>query len=285
MGQLRDRMAADLQLAGYTESTAKTYLYHVHQFAKHFMRSPAEMGEKEVREYVLHRVQKDHVGHSTHVQIRAALTFLYTKTLQRPIEVVSLPVPKRRKRLPVILSKDEVASILAETKNRKHRLIQMAMYSAGLRISEACRLRPEDIDSKRGVLRVESGKGQRDRYTLLSKQFLAELRAYWIEEQPEGWLFPGQAKDDHIDSATARHVFRRSALLAGIRKPVAPHSLRHCFATHLLEAGTDITTIKELLGHSQLRTTAIYAHTSDEHIAKTRSPLDSLTIRQNAPSS
>jgi len=278
-------MAADLQLAGYTESTAKKYLFHAHAFAKHFMRSPAEMGEPQVLEFVLHRVRDDGVGRSTQTQIRAALTFLYAKTLLRPIAVASLPVPKRRKRLPEILSKDEVARLISKTKSSKHRLLQMAMYSAGLRIHEACRLCAEHIDSQRGVLRVQSGKGQRDRFTLLSDVFLAELRAYWLEARPGPWLFPGPTNDVPITPSAVRKVFRKSVQLAGIKKQVSPHTLRHCFATHLIEAGTSITTVRVLMGHSQLRTTALYEHTSAEHIAKTKSPLDPPTAPRATPSS
>jgi integrase/recombinase XerD len=286
MGQLRDRMAADLQLAGYQPSTTRNYLHHVHRFAKHYRRSPTDMGEPEVRDYMQHLLKERKIGPSTYIQVRAALIFLYAKTLMRPVEVASLPTRRRRKRLPEILSREEVASIFAKTASKKHCLIFKAMYSAGLRIAEACGLRTEHIDSKRGVIRVVAGKGGRDRYTLLSERFLDELREYWVEKRPGSWLFPGQCQCKPIHPGSVRLVFREAMRLAGIKRThFAPHVLRHCFATHLLEGGTGITTVQALLGHSELRTTSIYVHMSDVLIAKTKSPLDLLsTSKGTAPS-
>ena len=269
-------MSADLKIGGYSASTQKIYLLYARQFAKHFMRSPAQMGVEEIRNFMLYLVDERKVSRETMRQVRAALTFLYSITLARPTEVEHLPVQRRQKRLPVILSGTEVGAVLAAVRGDKYRAILMAMYSGGLRVGEACQLRAEHIDSKRRLIRVDQGKGQRDRYTLLSTRLLTELRAYWALHHPSHWMFPGAAPDGHIGQASVRVVFRKACASAGITKRVTPHTLRHSFATHLLETGTDVAVIQALLGHSCLKTTAVYLHTSVELIARTKSPLDLL---------
>lgn len=276
MGQLRDRMEADLKLAGYSPATRKIYLLYARLFAKYHRRSPAEMGEEEIRGYLLHMVEEKKISRETYRQVRAALTFLYTITLKRPTEVAYLPVQRRNVKLPVVLSGTEVRALLEAIANPKYRAIMMTLYAGGLRISEACSLRPEDIDSRRMVIHIRAGKGGKDRYTVLSKRLLAWLRDYFRQYRPKEWLFPGQTKTGHITPEAARRVLRLAATAAGISKKVTPHVLRHCFATHLLESGVDITTIRSLLGHGSLRTTEIYTHVSVEHIGRVRSPLDLL---------
>lgn len=276
MGQLRDRMEADLRLAGYSPSTCKIYLLYARLFAKYHRRSPAEMGEEEIRHYLLHMVEERKISRETYRQIRAALTFLYTITLKRPTEVAYLPVQRQSVKLPVVLSGTEVDALLKAIANPRYRAIMMTQYAGGLRISEACSLRPEDIDSKRMVIRVRAGKGGKDRYTVLSKRLLAFLRDYFRQYRPKEWLFPGRTKTGHITPEAARRVLRLAATSAGISKKVTPHVFRHCFATHLLESGVDITTIRTLLGHGSLRTTEIYTHVSVEHIGRVQSPLDLL---------
>lgn len=276
MGQLRDRMEADLKLAGYSPATRKIYLLYARLYTKHHRRSAAEMGEEEIRRYLLHLVEERKISRETYRQVRAALIFLYTITLKRPTEVAHLPVQRRNVKLPVVLSGREVGALLEAIESPKYRAIMMAQYAGGLRIAEACSLRPEDIDSKRMVIHVSAGKGGKDRYTVLSERLLAYLRDYYRRYRPKEWLFPGQTKTGHVTAEAARRIFRLAATSAGISRRVTPHVLRHCFATHLLESGIDIAIIGALLGHGSLRTTEVYTHVSTEQIGRVRSPLDLL---------
>lgn len=275
MGQLRNRMETDLKLAGYSPSTRKIYLIYARLFAKHFMRSPAEMGEDEVKQYLLHMVEEKKCSRETLRQVRSALKFLYTTTLKRPVEVEHIPVPRRHHRLPTVLSGTEVQRLIDAVESPKYRAIVMCQYAGGLRISEACRLRPEDLDSKRMLIHIRDGKGNRDRYTVLSQRLLAFLRDYYRMHRPKGWLFPGMG-DGHVSPSATRLVFRAAVSKAGISKKVTPHVLRHCFATHLLESGVDVTVIQALLGHGSVQATAVYTHISVEHIGRVKSPLDLL---------
>lgn len=276
MGDLCERMRADLKIGGFSPSTTKIYLLYARQFAKFHMRSPAELGRDGVREFMLHLAQRP-VARGTMRQVRAALTFLYTVTLCRPVEVDNLPLQRPQKRLPLILSGTEVGQLLSMIRKDSYRLLVMAMYSAGLRSREAVRLRAEHIDSKRNVILVEQGKGKKDRHTLLSRRFLIELRSYWAKERPQGpWLFPGNSPDGHIGTDAVRRVFADALVAAGIKKQVRPHALRHSFATHLRDLGVDISVIQALLGHSNIKSTAIYLHTTVETLMKTKSPLDQL---------
>ena len=275
MGALCDKMTADLKIGGFSPSTAKIYLLYARQFARFHMRSPAELGRDEIREFLLHLAERP-VSRGTMRQVRAALTFLYTTTLGRPVEVEHLPLQRPVKRLPLILSGSEVGQLMAMIRKDSYRLIVMAMYSAGLRSREAVRLRVDDIDSKRNVIRVQQGKGKKDRYTLLSRRFLIELRSYWASRRPPGpWLFPGES-DGHIGTESVRRVFADALTAAGIQKQVRPHGLRHSFATHLRELGIDISKIQALLGHAHIKTTAVYLHTTVELILRVKSPLDLL---------
>ena len=283
MGQLRERMEADLRLAGYSPSTRKIYLGYARLFAKHHMRSPAEMGEEEIRQYLLHMVEEKKISRQTYRQIRAALIFLYSVTLRRQTEVEHLPVQRPRVKLPVVLSGTEVQRVLDAICSPKYLAIMMAQYASGLRISESCRLRPEDIDSRRMVIHVRSGKGGYDRYTVLSARLLAHLRDYYRKHRPDGWLFPGKTVKGHASANTARRVFHAALATAGITKKITPHVLRHCFATHLLESGVDIKVIQALLGHGSLRATEVYTHISLEHIGRVRSPLDLLGTPAGKP--
>ncbi len=276
MGKLREQMAEDMRLAGYSPSTTQIYVMHARRFVRHYMRSPEELGRAQVREFLLHLVDERKSSRHTLRQVRAALTFLYTMTLGRPVEVERIPVMRQQKRLPVILSGSEVQKLLAAVESAKYRLLMMAMYGSGLRVTEACRLRPEYLDGKRMLVRVVQGKGRKDRYTILPQRLLLELRAYWLREQPEHWLFPGGMPDGHASPNAVRLVFRRALADARIRKPVTPHVLRHCFATHLVEGGTELSVVQELLGHNDLRTTQIYVHLGVDVLARTRSPLDLL---------
>ena len=276
MGLLRDRMQEDLKLRGYSPSTSKIYLLYARLFAKFHMRSPAEMSEPEIRQFLVHLVEERKISRETFRQVRAGLTFLYKVTLQRPAEIQPFAVPRRQKRLPQVLSGTEVAAVLTAVRNPKYRGVLMTMYGGGLRVAEACRLRPEDLDSKRMLILVRGGKGGRDRYTILSQRLLEFLRDYWRTSRPSGWLFPNRNGPQPISPQAVRAVFRSALASVGITKNVTTHVLRHSFATHLLETGGDITVVQTLLGHASLRATQVYTHISAEHLVGTRSPLDLL---------
>lgn len=276
MGQLSETMEADLKIAGYSPSTRKIYRLYARQFARFHMRPPEEMGAREIRRFLLHLVDCG-ASAQTIRQARCGIRFLYAVTLGRPVEVDWIPLPRRGRRLPVILSRSEVKDLLGAVRATKYRTVLMVMYGAGLRITEACKLRPGDIDSDRMVLRVEAGKGNRDRYTMLSPRLLDQLRSYWRDERPSGsWLFPGKTDDRHLSREGVRKVFHKAVAAARIRKSVTPHVLRHSFATHLLESGVDMTVIQFLLGHSSVKVTQVYAHVRAEHVAELPSPLDAL---------
>jgi integrase/recombinase XerD len=276
VGQLRQRMTADLELAGYSDSTKKIYLIYAQQFAAHHDRSPAAMGAEEVRQFLLHLVIERGLSRSSLKQARAALRFLYCVTLRRPVEVDWIPVPRTPKRLPTIFSGTEVSSFLRAVRTPKYRTIFTTMYASGLRIAEACKLSIKGIDSKRMVLNIR-GKGGKERLTVLSPRLLQILRQYWKAARPKGdWLFEGGMKAGHASPESARRAFHKALAAAGITRKLTPHSLRHSFATHLIDTGTDITRVQALLGHKDQRTTGIYAHTSVERIARIRSPLDLL---------
>lgn len=277
MGMLRDQMQADLKIAGYSARTSQIYVLYAAQFAHHFRRSPKTMGADEIRQFLLDMIERRKVSYSTIRQARAALKFLYTVTLNRPVAIEWLPAPRRQHPLPVILSGTEVLALLDRVSSLKYRTIMMTLYGAGLRIAEVCRLRPEQIDSKRMVIHVRGGKGGVDRYTLLSHRLLEALRTYWRAERPKSeWLFPGRVASKQVGIESVRNVFHKAVDAAGIHKPVTPHSLRHSFATHLLECGTDVMVIRALLGHASVSTTQVYTHIRPEHVARTQSPLDLL---------
>jgi len=276
MQRLRDQMEADLKIAGYSKGTQEIYLYHAQSFANHFQRSPKNMGADEIRQYMLHLIEEHQCARSTLRGVRAALCFLYKATLNRPQQVQGLPVPRRQKHLPIVLSGAQIAALIGAVRRLMYRVMIMTMYAAGLRILETCRLRACDIDSHRMIIHV-LGKGDKERRTVLSQHLLEELRCYWRAARPDGdWLFPGQTEQGHISTEAVRTAFRKAAHTAGIDKKVTPHSLRHSFATHLIECGVDVTVVAALLGHASLRATQVYTHVSTRHIGKTKSPLDVL---------
>lgn len=222
------------------------------------------------------------VSYESYRQCLAAVKFLYTVTLGRAWEVERLPFPRRRRRLPKVLSAEQVAAVLAGVHRLKYRALLATMYAAGLRVSEACHLRAEDVDSQRMVLLVRDGKGGKDRLTVLSPRLLDLLRRYWKVEKPQGWLFPGRTREGHISPNSVRSAFRGVLLEAGIQGKFSPHHLRHSFATHLLDDGTELVVIQALLGHRMLRSTALYTHVSTRHLQRTTSPLDHLPPVWNA---
>jgi integrase/recombinase XerD len=275
MGQFRDKMIADLQLGNYSLNTQKTYVRIAGTFVQHFMRPPDQLGEHEVRTFLLNRMRR--VSIATVALEQAAIKFLFEVTLGRPEVVVRIPWPKVPKALPDVLSGSEVVLILAAVESLKHRTILTAAYGAGLRISEACSLKPEDIDSKRMLIKVREAKGNKDRYVMLAKNLLQGLREYWKATRPKApWLFPGQKPSAHIGPEAVRQALHRAVSEVGLTKRVTPHVLRHSFATHLIETGADIRTVQVLLGHASIRSTQFYTRISTAHVARTQSPLDRL---------
>jgi site-specific recombinase XerD len=277
MGQLRDRMEKDLILRNFSPATRRNYLLYCRKFAAHYKRSPEELGEAEIRAYLLHLIQVEQVSYSTYRQVLAALRFLYTTTLSQRWEVERIPFPRhRRKRFPEVIDRDKLLQLFAALRRPKYRLVLMACYAAGLRISEACALRVGDIDSKKMVLRVRYAKGAKQRYTVLSQHLLTALRDYWNIDRPRDFLFPGWGKSGHIRPNTVRTAFRKAREQVGLGSWCTPHSLRHSFATHLLETGTELIVIQALLGHSTIKTTTVYTRVRTDHIGKVTSPYDFL---------
>jgi site-specific recombinase XerD len=274
MSTLRDQMLADLQLKGITPRTQKIYLREVKKFAKHFGKSPEELGENEVRKYLLYLLNERKLSEGTLRFYLAALKFLYKTTLKREWVVDNIQTPKRKMKLPVVLALSEVKSLFSVTTNLKHKAMLMITYCSGLRISEAASLRITDIDSKRMMVRIRQGKGGRDRYSILSHTALECLRRYWRKYHPREWLFEGMDKNRHISTSSIREVFYNAKKRAGITKPASVHTLRHSFATHLVEAGTSLHHVQLLLGHRSPNTTTVYLHVSRLNIAQVTSPLD-----------
>jgi len=277
MGQLRDRMEQDLRLKGLRPATRRNYLLYCKKFAAFFMRSPEDMGQAEIRQFLLHHLEGQRRSYATYRQILASLKFLYTVTLQRPWEVDPIPFPKPPPtRLPVVLSAEELTALFDAIESPKYRAVLITCYAAGLRIGEACRLCVADIDSQRLLLHIRDGKGGRERFTLLSPRLLAVLRRYWRLEKPTDWLFPGAEPGCPVSPDAVRTVFRQACAQSGLTKRCTPHSLRHSFATHLLEAGTDLVLIQTLLGHQSLRSTVRYTHVDSQRLQHTTSPLEQL---------
>jgi site-specific recombinase XerD len=261
MTELRRRMIADLRIRNYSPRTIDCYTRCVAAFARHFGQSPADLGPEHVRAYQTYLVEHKRTSWSAFIQAVSALRFLYGTTLQRPGLIEDIPFPRQPKRLPVVLSRTELARFFAAIPNLKHRTVLMTMYAAGLRLLEALHLRVADVDSARQCLRVEQGKGQKDRYTLLPPTLLQQLRAYWKTTRPAStWLFPGRRAEMSLNPTAIQRHCGPAARRARLAKRVTTHTMRHCFATHLLEAGTDLRTIQQLLGHHSLTTTAVYLH-------------------------
>jgi site-specific recombinase XerD len=277
MGRLHDRMAEDLTLRNFSPATRRNYLLYARKFAAFFMRSPEDMGEPEIRQFLLHQLEVKQLAHASYRQIYAALKFLYTVTLGRAWEVEHLPHPRQRlRRLPVVLHAEELAILFQAIRSLKYRALFMTCYAAGLRINEACHLRVGDIDSQQMLVHVRHAKGGKERITLLSAKLLEVLRIYWMEQKPRPWLFPGKTPDRPLSSDAARQALEQICLDAGLTKKCTPHTFRHSFATHLLDAGVDLVVLQALLGHHSIRTTSRYTHISVQRIQKVISPLDLL---------
>jgi integrase/recombinase XerD len=274
MSKLKEQMKADLQLRGFKPRTQETYLREVSNLARYFDKSPEELGKEEVKKYLLHLIEDKKLSQGTFKFYVSGIKFLYNTTLNRHEVVQDIKYPKAKIKLPVVLDLSEIQALFSVTDNIKHKAILMIIYSSGLRISEASRLKITDIDSKRMMVRVEQGKGGKDRYTILAQTALDHLRQYWRQYHPKEWLFEGQKDNTHITTSTIYQIFCDAKERAGITKPVSPHSLRHSFATHLVEAGTSLHHVQLLLGHRSPTTTTVYLHVSQLNLAQVVSPLD-----------
>lgn len=276
MTPLRERMIGDLRLRNFAENTIDNYVRAVRQYADFFRMSPAELTSEHLRKYLLYLREEKKVAQGTYNQAVAALRFFYRVTLDRPTAVEGVCFSKGEKKLPVILSSEEVRRFFDALESLKHRAILMTAYGAGLRVSEVVSLRIEDIDSQRMQIRVREGKGKKDRMVMLPELLLEVLREYWKAAKPQEFLFPGRGASGHISRVAVFNASKRAMRDAGIRKNISPHTLRHCFATHLLDNGTNLRTIQDLLGHRSVKTTATYTHVSQTTVLKTVSPLDQL---------
>lgn len=275
MSILRQKMINDMQLRRFAELTKKAYVNAVHGLAKFFHLSPDLITVEQLRDYILHLMNDRKLVWSSINQITAALRFFFTVTVERPDLSISIPPRKTPKHLPQILSRDELLPLFTSLRNQKHRTLLMTAYATGLRLYEIISLKVADIDSSRMMIRVAQGKGNKDRYTILSPLLLKELRSYWLACRPKDWLFPS-TPETKMNRATAQTIFKKAKKLAGIKKDVSFHTLRHCFATHLLEAGIDLRTLQIIMGHVSIKSTALYLHVAQKKIAATKSPLDFL---------
>lgn len=284
MTRLRQRMLDDLRRRNYSPETIRGYIRAVQQFAEYFGRSPEQMGGEELRRYQIHLLHERKLALGTVENNISALRFLYKKTLKRrDLAFDDLPFPKQPRTLPTILSQDEVTRLIEAAPNRMHRMLLMVLYATGMRRTEASLLKVSDIDSQRMVIHIQRGKGLRDRDVPLTPKLLEALRDYWRWKKPRVYLFPSKKSapgvEQPISDKTVWNVCRTAATRAGIQKKLGPHTLRHCFATHLLEGGADLRTIQLLMGHERLEDTTIYLHLSQRHLHAAINPLDQLTLR------
>ena len=281
-------MLDELQRRNYSEHTTRYYIRTVEDFAQRFHCSPDRLGPRHIREYQAELFQKRKLSPGTVAVRLAALRFFYTKTLKKAWSIAETPYPKKSHRLPTILSQEEAAQLIDAASTPFHRILLMTLYATGARNAELTHLKFSDVDSKRMVIHIQGGKGRKDRDVMLSSKLLEELREHWhrLRGKPKVWLFPGNhdhGSDQPIDTKTVWHACQQAAQRAGIKKAVHPHTLRHCFATHLLEAGADLRTIQILLGHHDLKETTVYLHLSQRHLHATPSPLDSLQLKDQSP--
>lgn len=276
MGALRKQMEGDLVVRGMAVRTREAYLGAVAGLAKYYVQRPDRIGEAEVQKYLLHLIEERKLAWASCNIVAQGLKFFYRVTLKRTEAQFGIPTARQPQKLPQILAREEVARLIERTTHPRHRAILMTTYGAGLRLNEVCHLKLTDIDSARMTLRVEQGKGAKDRYTLLSPRLLAELRRYWACYRPKLWLFTSKDGKHPISDATVQKIFYAAKKRAAIVKECGIHGLRHAFATHLLEAGVDVHTIQRLMGHGHISSTLRYFHLARKHLAGTTSPLELL---------
>jgi site-specific recombinase XerD len=277
MSELRTKMIQQMQLKGYSQRTISTYIDCIASLSKYFKTPPDLLTAEQIREYILYCLNEKKLSKSWLNQTISAIKILHCQILRREWDHISIPRPRRERKLPVVLSKEEVTKIINAHRNIKHRTFLIVTYSAGLRLDEACHLKISDVDSKRMLIRVIQAKGNKDRYTILSPLALESLRYYWKLYRTKQWLFEG-LKEQALPHTTAQKIFRDALKKTMINKKVGIHVLRHSFATHLLEQGVSLPIIQQLLGHKSLKTTSGYLHVQQYSINAVRSPLDSLTL-------
>jgi site-specific recombinase XerD len=286
---LFETLRQEMRLKGYSHETMKAYRSCIRAFVRYLQpKHPREASDADIREFLLHLVDNEDYAQSTVNQVINALRYLYVELYQRPMALGDIPRPRKEQKLPDILSMEDLRRLFDATKNLKHKALLMVAYGGGLRVSEVVRLRIEDIDSERNMIHIRRAKRKKDRYTLLGDAALAILRAYWKEYHPREWLFEGQDRKDgkpvsHLSKRSAEAIFEAAKTKAGIAKHVTFHSLRHSFATHLLEAGVDLRYIQELLGHESSKTTEIYTHVSQKKVEQIKSPLDEVMKTREPP--
>ena len=275
MSDLLRKMKQDMVVRNYSPRTVESYMWHINAFVSHIEKTLDQATEDDVRSYLYHVKTVKQYSRSNMHQAFSAIKYLYRNTLKMPLTLKELRGPKRGRPLPQVLSFDEIRTLFDHVRNLKHRLLLMTIYSGGLRLNEATHLQVSDIDSKRMTIHVRHGKGGKDRYTLLSQALLEELRYYWRCYKPKSWLFPGRSQDTPLTDSSIQKAFQQARERGGICKEATVHTLRHIFATHLLEQGVNLFTIKELLGHSSIQTTLIYLHLQ-KHSRNIDNPLDQL---------
>jgi integrase/recombinase XerD len=284
MTHLRKMMLEELERRNYAQTTISGYIQTIEDFARCFKRPPDQLGPEHIREYQAYLFREKKLARQTVTQRLAALRFFFIQTLKKPWSVAETPYPKKTRHLPTILSPEEVAHLIDSARTQFHRVLLMTLYGTGVRRAELCKLQIPDIDSRRMVVHIRGGKHRQDRDVMLSSMLLKALRDYFrgLRCKPKLWLFPGgrhHAANRPISPKTVWHACHRAAQHAGLQDRVHPHTLRHCFATHLLENGADLRTIQLLLGHNDLKETTIYLHLSQRHLHATASPLDSLSLK------
>ena len=281
MTALRQRMLEELQRHNYSKETIRLYLFAVKDFARYFKKRPDLLKQEHMREFQLHLLNERKLAVETVAARITALRFFFVKVLHRPYQQLDLIYPKLPVRLPTVLSEDEVAKLIESASNAYHRVMLTTLYATGMRRTELSRLKVEDIDSQRMVIHVRQGKGGKDRDVTLSPRLLEILRDYWKWRKPQVYLFPSLQRKRPglpITDRAIYHAVRTAARRAGIKKKITPHTLRHSWATHLLERGTDLKTIQMLLGHVDLEATTIYLHLSQRHLQAMSNPVDALSI-------
>jgi len=276
MTQLRQKMIQEMQLRRFSPRTQRSYVSAVVGLAGYYKQPPDKLTNDDVKKYLLYLMNERKLSWSTCNQVVCGLRFFYTVTLGNELKDFDIPPRKNKKQLPEILSKESLERLFACVTNPKHRLLLMTTYSAGLRVSEVVKLRPQHIDSERMTIRVEQGKGNKDRYTILSERLLKELRAYWIMyySSTATWLFPSRDMNNPMNISTAQKIYYSACRKAGITKGMGIHTLRHCFATHLFEEGIDPRIIQVLMGHNHISTTTRYMQVTRTMFKRVRSPLD-----------
>jgi len=289
MTHLRKMMLDELQRRNYAQSTAEAYIHALKEFAAYYHRPPDKLGLKEISQFQLHLLRDRKLSPQTVKQHIAALRFFFNRTLKRRYPPNEFCYPRTPKRLPTILSQEEVKRMIDAATSLLHRALLMTLYSTGMRRAEVTRLKVSDIDSQRMVVHIKQGKGGQDRDVPLSLKLLETLREYWRWKKPQKYLFPGEAKQgsngEHLTSKAVYHACKGAARRAGIQKNVGPHTLRHSFATHLLESGADLRTIQLLLGHTEIKHTTIYLHLSQRHLHACPDPLDEIGVSDLANAS